>query len=945
MGFGVDELGAFSFLSVPWTPAGGAAPFFANFTCYTRALASFSLHFPGGYDFGVSSTSDAVASARFPLFYAAGVNSTLLSDDLGFIEFSGEMDSYKNKHGIGLRGYGGGIESGPLVLWNASELVRGASKPHALVLGPGGGSGTHVAHGVINLLDVSRTRQPRHGATAACAASGAWAPHSDEVGALSAPGFEGGIMVTPGQPAECCAKCAAAGLAVCDSWVFDTDGSAGGANCWPLLGILGSKQVGDRLLGVMFDIQCDAPTPSAAPTSSTPADGFEAGVANSTPTLCCALCGALQHSACVAWVFDEPSGSCFPLKAAAVSSTPAPGKTWAAMQVSPKWLAAGVQGEIERLPPRFTSKWLLSGSATGINDAMMAYGAALKDAAPGGGKKLQRELDPLRNLITYWSDNGAFYFDGYWPKFLNNATNTAQDVFLALKAYHASLGFTIGAYQLDPYWYGGACGSEGPPAPSCYVPDAWPWSTNWSAAPGFFPDGLQSLGLGLTLYSNLFAQPPLNKMTQFNWVSNTGVEGRHRRRRGGGHTHRSPSSTSSDPGWARVAANQSYDFHSYIFDAGITLGQNSFEIDFADVMFEGSQDFRTDVRAFDAYFEGMNTAAREHAFPVQLCMTLPAHTISSVAWDMVTNARLNSDGYVFVSRYDIFQTSLLYAAVGLSPFLDNVWTTGCQPAWDNPYGNATCEMHSEQLVAIATLSAGPIGFADRVGFTNATLLNMTCRSDGVLLQPDLPMTNLEFHYADALAPAVGAGARIASAPSWVPMGQAGSQRMLFLSVFSTFVSADVAVAPVDLWPALLPPAEGVQAFYLTALSRRSACVDGVDARRSGCATRFSGSAFDTLFTTNTGGNGHEVFSIAPVFTLDSWALLGELDKFTRVSGKRIGSITPGCSGSGGLCFDFLGAVGESVEIALVNPFGNVVIFSGSVGPAGVKKRGKKQRGW
>ena len=37
--------------------------------------------------------------------------------------------------------------------------------------------------------------------------------------------------------------------------------------------------------------------------------------------------------------------------------------------------------------------------------------------------------------------------------------------------------------------------------------------------------------------------------------------------------------------------------------------------------------------------------------------------------------------------------------------LQNVWTTGCQPAWDNPYGNSTCELHSEQLVAIATLSA------------------------------------------------------------------------------------------------------------------------------------------------------------------------------------------------------------------------------------------------
>ena len=189
---------------------------------------------------------------------------------------------------------------------------------------------------------------------------------------------------------------------------------------------------------------------------------------------------------------------------------------------------------------------------------------------------------------------------------------------------------------MDPYWYGGACGSSGPPAPSCYMPGAWPWAANWSAAPGFFPDGLAALGLPLTLYSNLYAQPPLNQMTQFEWVNNDAVA------RGGGR--RLNGVGLGDPGWARVVPNMSYDFHTFIFDAGSTLGQNTFEMDFTDFMFNGSPDFRTDVRAFDEYFAGMNAAAREHAFPVQLCMSLPAITLSSVAWDMVTNARLNYDG-------------------------------------------------------------------------------------------------------------------------------------------------------------------------------------------------------------------------------------------------------------------------------------------------------------
>jgi hypothetical protein len=372
-----------------------------------------------------------------------------------------------------------------------------------------------------------------------------------------------------------------------------------------------------------------------------------------------------------------------------------------------------------------------------------------------------------------------------------------------------------------------------------------------------------------------------------------------------------------------VVPNQSYDFHSYIFDAGATLNQNTFEIDFTDFMFNGSPDFRSDVRAFDAYYEGMNTAAREHAFPVQLCMSLPAITLSSVAWDMVTNARLNYDGYVFVSRYDIFQTSLLYAAVGLAPFLDNVWSTGCQPAWDNPYGNTTCEAHSEQLIAIATLGAGPIGFADRVGFTNATLLNMTCRSDGVLLQPDLPATHVEFHYANAFPPAAGAGARITSAPTWVPLGDGGA-RALFLAVFATFVAAPVAVAPVDLWPAL----SASTSFYVAPLSARGACQEGHNAIGEGCASLFSGAPTDALLTANTGASGHEVFSVAPVLE-GGWTLLGELEKFTRVSGARVAAITPGCGLPGArLCYALRGAGGESVRVAAVDPLGAVRFFEG-----------------
>lgn len=484
---------------------------------------------------------------------------------------------------------------------------------------------------------------------------------------------------------------------------------------------------------------------------------------------------------------------------------------------------------------------------------------------------------------------------------------------------------------MDPWWYGGSCGARGPPPPQCHNAAAWPWAANWSAAPGFFPQGLSSLGLPLTLYSNSYAQVPVNEMQQFSWVNCS-------------------SCFSGTPGYAHVVSEQSYDFHSYLFDVGAPQGMNAFEIDFVDFVFEGFDDgdFGSDVRAYDAYMAGMDRAAAEHGFPVQLCMGLPAITLASVAWPTVTNARLQGDGYATATeRYDIFQTSLLYSAVALAPFLDNIWTTSCQPGWDNAFGNATCEDDVEGLAAIATLSVGPVGIGDAVGFTNVTLVNMTCRSDGILLQPSLPAVNLELYFADLLP---HGGARITVAPSFIPsvesVGAAGSVEpypfpppdgsALYATVFATFVATPVAVSLADMWPPLpLPGASNVTGYFVTMLSRASLCVDGAPAEASGCAAAFTGNASAALLVADTGARAHEVYSIAPT-PPGGWTLLGELAKFTRVSPSRVAAVDAGCAAGAppSVCVAIAGAPGEVVTLTLVDPRGTVRVARLVVDAAG-----------
>lgn len=110
VGSGVDgTLGAYDYLAISWNGSSGEAVT-SNFTCYVEfGLASFSLLFPDGlaplYP-GTPGIAD-VPTTRFPCF-SANPGSELVSDAMGFVTWAGEMDTYKNAHGTGLKGYSGG---------------------------------------------------------------------------------------------------------------------------------------------------------------------------------------------------------------------------------------------------------------------------------------------------------------------------------------------------------------------------------------------------------------------------------------------------------------------------------------------------------------------------------------------------------------------------------------------------------------------------------------------------------------------------------------------------------------------------------------------------------------------------------------------------------------------------------------------------------------------
>ncbi|KAH9500550.1 hypothetical protein Btru_072238 [Bulinus truncatus] len=78
--------------------------------------------------------------------------------------------------------------------------------------------------------------------------------------------------------------------------------------------------------------------------------------------------------------------------------------------------------------------------------------------------------------------------------------------------------------------------------------------------------------------------------------------------------------------------------------------------------------------------------------------------------------------------------------MGVAPFKDTFWTTEVQPG--SPYGNKT-EPQTRLNSVIATLSTGPVGPGDGIGFINLTVLMRCCDSAGRILQPSKPATAVD----------------------------------------------------------------------------------------------------------------------------------------------------------------------------------------------------------
>lgn len=127
-----------------------------------------------------------------------------------------------------------------------------------------------------------------------------------------------------------------------------------------------------------------------------------------------------------------------------------------------------------------------------------------------------------------------------------------------------------------------------------------------------------------------------------------------------------------------VFAEQFYHTIMSKYVANGVLG--GFEIDFMDIIFLMFDQYNQDVSSAELWVSGMNAAASKLKIPIQYCMTLPGFALQSVKLMAVTNARATEDNYPQnPNRWQLAYGSMLFAALGLKPFFDVIWTVPTQP--------------------------------------------------------------------------------------------------------------------------------------------------------------------------------------------------------------------------------------------------------------------------
>lgn len=336
----------------------------------------------------------------------------------------------------------------------------------------------------------------------------------------------------------------------------------------------------------------------------------------------------------------------------------------------------------------------------GINRTWEVWGQTLTDLHQK--KKIPNDVDTGLKYLSYWTDNGAFYYYCY------DTSKGYDGTLLALKKHYDEEHIPIRSMQLDSWWYPkGHDNPDGSVERSDRRISSLPagtWNrfgglTEYIASDQLFPRGLRTFHDSLHL--------PL--ITHSRWIA----------RESPYHAEYKISGIGSvDPRWWN-------DIMKSIASWGVT----TYEQDWLDRIYENSPEFSLTTWAAEEFMSEMAAAARKLGLTIQYCMPLPRHYLEGGAkYSHVTTIRVSGDRFQRVRWKEFLYGSRLASALGMWPWCDVFMSA------------------DTSNLLLATLSAGVVGIGDEIGKEDTSNILKSVRGDGAIIKPDVPLVPIDKTY-------------------------------------------------------------------------------------------------------------------------------------------------------------------------------------------------------
>jgi len=358
---------------------------------------------------------------------------------------------------------------------------------------------------------------------------------------------------------------------------------------------------------------------------------------------------------------------------------------------------SGLNPELQNLPPNFTHTSILVMSK-GIRNTWDEWGNALRKMY--NRKRPANDADVVLKYFGCWTDVGGDYYYNY------DSTKGYSGTLLALREHYQKEGIPLGYMQLDSWWYqkstNNVHGIKGGSIKNKAFP-AGPWNRSgglmeYKADTFLFPNGLAAFQKKLGL--------PL--VTHNRWIDSTSPYHKRFKISGIG---------AIDPAfWNEIMG--------YLKSSGVAV----YEQDWINYIYTNNPEMKSNIHVANAFTDYMAKAAQDHGINMQYCMGLPRYFMQGVKYNNLTTIRTAGDRFMPKRwMYFLFTSQLAYE-MGIWP-------------WSDVFKSS--EMNN---MIVSVLSAGAVGTGDSIGTENKANILMACRTDGVLVKPDLPLLPLDQNY-------------------------------------------------------------------------------------------------------------------------------------------------------------------------------------------------------